>query len=254
MNFKDHFSQISKDYAAYRPCYPEDLFDFLVSNCNQNRIAWDCGTGNGQCARGLAKRFDLVIATDASFSQIRQAASHPGISFVVSAAENCAIGSRTVDLATVAQALHWFEFDDYYREVFRVLKPDGIMAAWCYGLCSVSPEIDELVVEFYTGIIAPYWHPERRFVDDRYSSIPFPFVERSAPEFSIEVNWTLDRFLGYLDTWSASRAYQDANQKSPVENIREKMLEAWGADRDTRRISWPVYLRIGSLDTKVLEP
>lgn len=243
--FKDHFSAISRNYAENRPNYPPELFDFLASNCPGKHLAWDCGTGNGQCAIGLADKFDRVIASDASSLQIRHATPHTRISYLVSNAEFSAIRSKTVDLVTVAQALHWFSFEEYYQEVFRVLKPDGIAAVWCYGFCQISPEIDEIVHEFYASIVGRYWHPERRHVETGYASIPFPFLEREAPKFEIELKWTLDRFLAYLDTWSASKGYMNANHESPVDLIRERMGRAWGHTQDRRQVKWPIHLRIG---------
>ncbi|MEK7716601.1 MAG: SAM-dependent methyltransferase, partial [Pseudomonadota bacterium] len=70
MTFKDHFSQHAGDYARYRPDYPEALFAFLTKSVTQHELAWDCGTGNGQAALGLAGHFDRVIATDPSQTQI----------------------------------------------------------------------------------------------------------------------------------------------------------------------------------------
>src|SRR5947199_10119649 len=70
MSFKDHFSRQAADYAIFRPGYPRELFDYLGSIAPGRHLAWDCGTGNGQAAVGLASGFDRVIATDASENQI----------------------------------------------------------------------------------------------------------------------------------------------------------------------------------------
>ncbi len=65
-HFKDHFSSRAADYAAYRPSYPPELVDYLADLCPATTLALDCGCGTGQLAVLLARRFEQVIATDAS--------------------------------------------------------------------------------------------------------------------------------------------------------------------------------------------
>ena len=69
---------------------------------------------------------------------------HDKVDYHVEPAEHVSLGDSSVDLVTVAVAIHWFNFDEFYREVRRVLKPDGILAAWTYNLAQISPEIDRL--------------------------------------------------------------------------------------------------------------
>ncbi len=138
MIFKDHFSQQAGDYAKYRPDYPEALFEFLAKTARGHELAWDVGTGNGQAALGLTKYFDRVLATDPSEKQIQNAVRHAQISYSVASSVQTNVPSRNVDLITVAQALHWFDFNAFYREARRVLKPDGLIAVWCYGLNEIT--------------------------------------------------------------------------------------------------------------------
>ena len=114
--FKDHFSKQAADYAKFRPRYPQKLFDYLGSIAPSRELAWDCGTGNGQAAVGLATVFDHVIATDASEKQIENAQSHERVEYLVAPAENSGIKSGTVDLIMVAQAVHWFDLNRFYAE------------------------------------------------------------------------------------------------------------------------------------------
>src|ERR1051325_10295174 len=119
--FKDNFSKQSDIYAIYRPHYPTGLYSYLASLTKSHKLAWDCGTGNGQAAIGLTDFYDRIIATDASEQQIKNAVVHQKISYHVSTAENNVIETNSIDLLTVANALHWFDFDVFYREVKRVL-------------------------------------------------------------------------------------------------------------------------------------
>jgi len=153
MTFKDHFSKQAPDYAKFRPRYPQKLFDYLGGIAPSRQVAWDCGTGNGQAAVGLASVFDRVIATDASAKQIANAESHKKIDYRVAPAENSGIESETLDLIMVAQALHWFDLDRFYAEARRVLKPDGILAASAYNLLHIEPRIDGVVNRYYYEVV-----------------------------------------------------------------------------------------------------
>src|SRR5260370_3859611 len=113
MTFKDHFSKQAADYAKFRPRYPHEMFEYLGSRATMRQLAWDCGTGNGQAAVGLARVFDRVIATDASEKQIANAQSHERVEYRVTPAETSGIKAGTVDLIMVAQALHWFDLDRF---------------------------------------------------------------------------------------------------------------------------------------------
>jgi SAM-dependent methyltransferase len=148
-SFEDHFSKQSEQYAQYRPKYPDEIYAYLASIAPARSLAWDCGTGNGQAAIGLAKYFDKVHATDASAEQISRAHPHAKVDYHVEPAEHVSLAASSVDLITVAVAIHWFSFDGFYREVKRVLKPDGILVAWTYSLTEISPEIDPLVQHYY---------------------------------------------------------------------------------------------------------
>ena len=241
--FKDHFSSHAADYAAYRPGYPPALFDFLLTLTAGRRLAWDCATGNGQAAVDLAARFERVIATDASADQIAHAVPHPRVEYRIAAAESSGLPDRSVDLVTVAQALHWFDFDRFYAEVRRVLAPDGAIAAWTYNLARVSPEIDAAIDRLARDVAGPYWPPERRWVDLEYRTIPFPFPEAAAPAFVHEERWDLERLLRYLRTWSAVQRYQKATGDDPLAQIRDELAAAWGDSAAARVVRWPIFLR-----------
>jgi SAM-dependent methyltransferase len=245
MTFKDHFSTQAADYAKYRPHYPEKLFDYLASISPNRKVAWDCGTGNGQAARGLAPYFDLVIATDPSEKQIRNAVPHEKIKYVVAPAEQTDILPQTVDLITVAQALHWFDFDRFYAEVSRVAQPRGIIAVWLYNLLDTEPAITQIVNEYYFDIVGPYWPPERKHIENAYRAIPFPFAEIKAPPFSLEAFWNLEALLGYLNTWSATQKYIARHGDNPLEKILARLASAWGDPENPKRLEWPLLLRVG---------
>jgi SAM-dependent methyltransferase len=244
-SFEDHFSKQSEQYAQYRPKYPDEIYAYLASISPGRSLAWDCGTGNGQAALGLAKYFDKVHATDASAEQISRAQLHEKVEYHVEPAEHVSLDASSVDLITVAVAIHWFNFDEFYREVKRVLKPDGILAAWTYSLTEISPEIDQLVWHYYRDIVGAYWPDRIRYLEERYATLPFPFEEIIPPPFVMEIHWNLNQFAGFLDSWSATQRYTAQKGQHPLEVIWPKLLAAWGDENDQRLIRWPLYFRIG---------
>jgi SAM-dependent methyltransferase len=242
--FKDHFSKQAADYAKFRPRYPPELFEYLGSVAPSRALAWDCGTGNGQAAVGLASVFDRVIATDASEKQIANAPSRQLVDYRVAPAENSGIESETLDLIMVAQALHWFDLGRFYAEARRVLKPDGILAASAYNLLRVEPVIDEVVNRYYYEVVGPFWPAERKLVE-QFADLPFPFYNVDAPKFEMTAQWNLDHLLGYLQTWSSTQRFIAAKGTDPLEQIIDELRTAWGDSQQTRNVTWPLVLRIG---------
>ena len=245
MTFKDNFSVQAATYAKFRPHYPETLFRYLADLCNQRKKAWDCGTGNGQCAVALAEFFDQIIATDASQKQLDNATPHPRVRYRLAPAEESGLEPDSVELITVAQALHWFRIDAFWDEVRRTLHPGGVIAVWCYAFLEVAPKVDVLLQRFYADIVGPYWDFERKLVEEGYRSIPFPFAEIEAPPFAIETSWSLNHLLGYLRSWSASQKFMSINGRDPTELIMAQLAAAWGDPSSVRPIKWPLGVRVG---------
>jgi SAM-dependent methyltransferase len=245
--FKDHFSQQAAYYAKFRPRYPDELFEYLATIAPGRELAWDCATGNGQAAVGLARVFNRVTATDASEKQIANAEPHERVEYYVATAENCKIDSGKVDAVVVAQALHWFELDRFYMEVKRVLKPAGIIGATAYNLLHVAPAIDAVVNRYYYEIVGPFWPRERALVEN-FAELPFPFEKIDAPQFRLEANWNLEYLLGYLRSWSSTQRYMAAKQHDPLELIVDELRAAWGDPTQLRHVVWPLTLRLGRID------
>jgi len=241
--FKDHFSKQSVDYAKFRPRYPAKIFEYLGRIAPARQRVWDCATGNGQAAIGLAAVFIEVVATDASENQIAKAQPHERVNYRVAPAEESGLENNSVDLIMVAQALHWFDRDRFYGEVNRVLKPQGVFAASAYRLFHVTPEIDELVNrKYYHDVVGPFWPDERKLIM-QFEDIPFPFPELKIPPFEVTVEWTLAELLGYLGSWSATQRFIAANRRDPLEEIAPDLRSAWGDVDKSRRVVWPLTLR-----------
>lgn len=239
---KDLFSNHAQDYAAFRPTYPKELYDFIFSHVEEFELAWDAGTGNGQVARDLSKYFRKVLATDISAKQIENAFYTENI-FYYQVGETTSFPKNSFDLICVAQAIHWFDRDRFYSEVNRVAKPGAIIVVWGYGLLSIDPEIDLLIHDFYVNIIGPYWDKERNLIDEQYKTISFPFHEIETPEFSFSLLWTLRELQGYLTTWSSVQKFMKVKNFNPVEKLIAQIQPTWKSDK--MEINFPFFVRAG---------
>lgn len=242
--FKDSFSTQSDIYLKHRPNYPDSLYAYLSSLVPRHELVWDCGTGNGQAAIGLADFFEQVIATEPSSNQLGQAVPHAKVAYRNEAAEQSSLSSHSADLVTVANAMHWFKLEEFYKEVRRVVKPGGVLAAWCYGMPEVTTLIDEVVRHLHDDVLGSYWQYENRLVELEYRTIPFPFEELECPRFYSEKTVTFEDLLGYLNTWSATQRYIADRGDNPVSALQREMQQAWGAAEE-RTVRWKLTLKVG---------
>lgn len=249
MQFKDYFSNHASIYAQHRPSYPVALFEYLSHVATQRDTAWDCATGNGQVAVGLAPYFQHVYATDASDRQIAHAFPHPKVTYAVAAAERSLLPDQSIDLVTVGLALHWFNWDSFYAEVRRVLKPDGTIAVWGYTDVEfpfANPALCRSLAEF-RQVIYPFFAPEIEHVWSRYQTIPFPFVELSPPAFTMAADWTVENAIGYIQTLSATQRFVEHEGVDRLNHLAQQFVAAWGTPSGVERVEWQIFLRVGKL-------
>lgn len=190
---------------------------------------------------------EQVFATDLSEKQLQHAPRVSNVTYVTERAEQTSFPDQYFDLITVAQAIHWFDFDLFYKEVQRTLKRKGILAVMGYGLLRTEYSVSRIIDRFYTQIIGSYWDKERVYIDEHYQTIPFPLEEITAPSFHNIVKWNLSQLMGYLNTWSAVQLYKKKKQVNPLSLIEDELTKAWGAASNTKTITFPVLLRIGKL-------
>lgn len=183
-----------------------------------------------------------MIATDASAAQIEAAKRHPKVEYRVAAAEDSGLADGSVDLLTVAQALHWFDIPRFFEEALRVLASGGVLAVWTYELCTVNPGIDATVQRLYEDVDA-WWPPERRIVEDQYRGIELPVPALVSPAFEMTTHWSVDAMLGYLRTWSACQRSLRDRGADPVSAIQDTLRRRWGSGE--RAVRWPLVVKVG---------
>jgi len=245
--YKDYFSSQAERYADIRPDYPSALIDFVAGLVRRHRLAWDCATGSGQAAIPLAAHFARVVATDASENQVAHARAHPRVEYVVATAESSGLTSGSVDLVTIAQALHWLDRDRFYAEVRRVLVPGGALAVWTYGDPSIEddPAVDAALQRFNHETLGSYWPTGRGDVGEGYLRYEFPFVEVPTPRFRIEREWTLSDLARYARSWSSTVRYVSKHGTDPVVGFETELAAIWGDPETRHSVRWQITLRAG---------
>jgi spermidine synthase len=92
-----------------------------------------------------------------------------------------------------------FDHPKFYTEVRRVLKPDGCLAAWTYGLPTLVKKghpANNVLRHLFDGVLGPYWAAGRKHVEDQYAGIApvqgqdFESVERLS--FDSKIQTTVD--------------------------------------------------------------
>lgn len=246
---RNWFSSGGDAYARYRPTYPDALAAFLAEIAPRRMLAADVGCGNGQFTCQLAGHFDAVLGSDSSAAQIAHAVPHDRVRYAVAPAETFGQGLApgSVDLITAVQAAHWFDRPRFYDEARRVAAPGAVLALVSYGIPVFDATIDTRFQHFYREEIGRYWPPERALVESGYQGIDFPFAELDWPAMAIHRDWDLAAFLGYVSTWSAMRAAEDAGQGGLADRFAEDIAALWGDPATLRPVDWPITLRLGRL-------
>lgn len=228
------------DYQSHRPDYPDALFQWLAENSPGHRLALDLGCGSGQACRALEPWFDAVLGADISLGQLT-AAPRSDSHYLAAHADTLPLSDNSVDLITVAQALHWFPLPAFFHESARVLRDDGLLAIISYGLCSVAG-LEGLIEDFHDRTLKPWWPAARWLVIEGYRSVSLPWPEMAGPPaMPLVRQWRWQDMAGYLDTWSALVKARD-NGDDPLAAFLPELRERWGEGE--RTVSWPLQLRV----------
>jgi SAM-dependent methyltransferase len=244
------FAIASDGYAAGRPYYPPALFEWIARQCARHEAAWDCATGTGQAAIGLSPWFTHVEATDISAEQVGHGAPAPNVRYSVQPAEATQFPDASFDLVTVAQALHWFDYPRFWREMRRVARPGAFFCAFGYSWWNRTAELEALHGDYLDPLLEllePHWADNNRVLWRGYRSgeIAFPFERVEAPPFNIELDWTVERIVAFTQTWSAwKRAMEDPDKAASIRRLEATAAERF-AGRGAMRITFPIPIAAG---------
>jgi SAM-dependent methyltransferase len=187
------FGSAAADYERARPSYPPGAIDVLRRDIGVGpgvRVL-DLAAGTGKLTRLLVGTGADVIAVEPVEGMRHQLSEVlPEIDVFDGTAETIPLDDASVDVVTVAQAFHWFQYDEALAEIKRVLKPGG----W---LVILFNRRDERVdwVRVWSDVIE--WHGRRI---SEYDSIDWTALLNGAGYTDLgraEVEWeqTINRDL-----------------------------------------------------------
>jgi ubiquinone/menaquinone biosynthesis C-methylase UbiE len=136
-NGTSRFSNRARNYAKFRPGYPDQLFDFMEAKLQlkQTYKIVDIGSGTGLFAEPLLRKGYAVTGIEPN-KDMRNAGEerlkdYPLFESISATAEQTGLAAESVDLVTIAQTFHWLDPIDTRQECERILKPGGqVVLAW----------------------------------------------------------------------------------------------------------------------------
>ncbi len=230
----DSFQDGGEQYERVRPGYPEESLTWLLSGAAPaaapaapdlgalGLTALDIGAGTGKFTARLAERGLTVVALDPSRDMLRQLEhSFPGVRTILGAAERIELPDASVDLATVAQAWHWFDPLPASTEIARVLRPGGVLGLVWNQLDVSVPWVHRLSRIMHAGDVHK---PDFR---------PLLGPEFSAPQLQLN-HWFQPLTAPEVMELVKSRSYylraNEATRAKVLANLRWYLLEHLGHD------------------------
>lgn len=129
----ENFTGKAEAYAQGRPGYPKAVIDTITELAPSGAVFADIGAGTGKFTVELAKRGYDVYAVEPNADMREQLAltlaPYSNAKIIDGTDEATTLPNHSVDILTVAHALHWFNLDRFRQECRRVVKPDGFVIA-----------------------------------------------------------------------------------------------------------------------------
>lgn len=193
-----------------------------------------------------------------SEAQLKCATLHPRVQYIytpLSLSDDeivSLIGSdNSVDLVTVAQAVHWFDLPKFYSIVTRLVrKPGGLFAVWGYNDIVVSPTFDPVMKRFHDTTL-PYWNQNIKYIFDGYQTLPFPFqdvglgCEGKPLQLDIPKQLSFEGFIRMLKSWSAVITAKENGVDLLSESMVKDFETAWGGPKLVRSVAYKAFMLAG---------
>jgi SAM-dependent methyltransferase len=210
--FQPRFGHAAEEFQRYRPDYPPELFEHILSwiPIERRHRAMDLGAGTGKSARWLAKYFSEVIAVEPDAGMAAKLAEEvPEARVRNCTAEECSQAEGSVDLVTIGNALHWMDSARVFGNTHGWLRAGGILAVYDRPLPKCTPEIDTIILAELRGTWKPYRDPrlkkDAKWEDAVRAAPGFQVVEDM--QFSYIINMPPDEYAGFWRSTSYGSAY-----------------------------------------------
>jgi ubiquinone/menaquinone biosynthesis C-methylase UbiE len=134
----NQFSGFTGIYDKYRPKMPSVIIDILtqLGHAPRPNLVVDLACGTGLSTRVWTKRAQNIIGVEPNEDMLSKARSmskkFKNITYEEGTATETNIKDKTADIVTICQAIGWVNPTETFKEVSRILKPNGIFAAVDY--------------------------------------------------------------------------------------------------------------------------
>jgi SAM-dependent methyltransferase len=211
------FDTVASRYHQVRPAYPDELYAELVSAAGLNAGArlLEVGCGTGKATRPLAERGFAITCLEPGPNLAAVAAGNlaefAGVRIVQQPFEDWQpAAEERVDLVFAATAWHWIDPAVGYELAWRALRPGGHLAIWAAE--HVLPvdgdpffsDIQDVYDEIGEGLPRGADFPVPGNLPTFSSAIQRSgfFGVTITTEFSWELRYTAEQYIGLLDTFS----------------------------------------------------
>lgn len=183
------YARKAEKYARYRWDYAPGAIHaiFEIAGLTVQSCVADLGAGTGILTRPFVERVGQVYLVEPNLEMRQQAEplAGPTCTLIAARAEQTNLPDQSVDLVTVAQAIHWFDPEPARREILRILKPGGWLALIRnYGTDSAMSEAMTPLMTAEYGVASvtsspyPSQPPGFYFGQACFQKLIFPFVLR----------------------------------------------------------------------------
>jgi SAM-dependent methyltransferase len=120
------------DLYLYRPPYPQQIYDLIVSHSPCRGRILDLGCGHGKIARPMSQHFSSVTAVDPSANMIALGKSlefgtATNLEWVESYAETAPLTGQ-YDTVVAALSIHWMDHEVLFAKLSKYLKKRHLFA------------------------------------------------------------------------------------------------------------------------------
>lgn len=210
--FQSRFGHAAAEFERYRPEYPRELFERILAvvPARDRERAIDLGAGTGKATRALLPHFREVVAVEPDPGMAAKLKEDlPAVIVRNETAEDFSEPPSTVDLVTIANALHWMDAPRVFSNVHSWLRPHAIFAVFDRPLPKTIPAIDLLTRAEMRGPWKPYRDDRlgKKYVweDQIRSAAGFELFEET--KFSYVIPMSPADFVGFWRSTSYGSAY-----------------------------------------------
>ena len=260
----------SSSYSAYRPTYGPALYTQLYAyHKGGYDLAVDIGCGTGQITSVIAPKFKQVYGFDTSAKMLEAASKVDNIEYEVGNAEHLPkLKDHSIDLVTVGQAAHWFEHESWFKEMHRILKPDGTLSFWSYNEIQFTdlPKGSEIFNRYSHAQdgLGPHWPQpgrnilecamegidpprdlfkdiERHYTAQKGSNEPSPVNKSNVPLPMLELYFrTTAAFHNWRDINPDKKACKDGGAGDVIDEMLDEIKKEGGwSDEEKVNVHWP---------------